>query len=224
MWNRAFSLFEILLVLAILGILGAVGYVLYPQSLLNLAQEQIINHLNYTRFLALNTSKDITQSLFCQSDSCQEERERFEESYWRLQFAELKDIEWAYSIFSDSARSARTKNFDDRPMDSFEVARDTLSGKYLSVYTYTNTRFANTLREGDLSISKRYGVSGVKMSGGCGNQSGGRILFDSQGFLRCKKTGEKVSWPTSEVVLELSDRFGASLKICIFESGLVKKC
>ena len=75
-----------------------------------------------------------------------------------------------------------------------------------------------------MSISKRYGVSAVQMSGGCGNQSGGRLLFDSKGFLRCKKVREKVSLPSGEVVLELSDRFGASLKICIFESGLVKKC
>lgn len=224
MLNKAFSLFEILLVLGILGILSGVGYLFYPKSALNLAQEQIINHLNYTRFLALNTSKDITQSLFCQSDFCQEERSRFEESYWRLQFSNLKNIEWAYSIFSDSARSSKTKNFDDRPMDSFEVARDPMSGKYLSVYTYNNTKFANTLREGDLSISKRYGVSKVQMYGGCGNQSGGRVIFDNRGFLRCKKTGEKVSFPTKEVVLELSDHFGNSLRVCIFENGLVKKC
>ena len=109
-------------------------------------------------------------------------------------------------------------------MDSFEVARDPMSGKYLSVYTYNNTKFANTLREGDLSISKRYGVSKVQMYGGCGNQSGGRVIFDNRGFLRCKKTGEKVSFPTKEVVLELSDHFGNSLRVCIFENGLVKKC
>lgn len=224
MSKKAFSLFEILLVLAIIGILGAVGYVIYPQSLLNLAQEQIVNHLNYTRFLALNSSKQITQNVFCQSDFCQEERERYQESFWRLQFADLKNIGWAYSVFSDSARSSKTKNFDDRPMDSFEVARDSMSGKYLSVYTYNNTKFANGLREGDLSISKRYGVSKVQMYGGCGKQNGGRILFDDLGFVRCKKSGEKVSYPDSEVILELMDNFGASVRICISENGLVEKC
>ena len=82
MSKKDFSLFEILLVLAIIGILGAVGYGIYPQSLLNLAQEQIVNHLNYTRFLALNSSKQITQNAFCQSDFCQEERDRYQECFW----------------------------------------------------------------------------------------------------------------------------------------------
>ena len=62
------------------------------------------------------------------------------------------------------------------------------------------------------------------MYGGCGKQNGGRILFDDLGFVRCKKSGEKVSYPDSEVILELMDNFGASVRICISENGLVEKC
>ncbi len=225
MIRSGFSLFEIIIVMAIFGILATIGFVWFPDSKLLLAQNQIITHLNYTRFLSLNSAKHITQSAFCQSDSCQQERERYEESFWRLQFSLLQDIGYAYYIFSDSARAAKTKHFDDRPRDAREIARDLLDNKYLNVYNVDNSKFANALRAGDLAITKRYGIKGVRMSGGCGEDSeGGRILFDEQGFLRCKKPFEKVSYPHGEVRLELQGSSGKSVGICVFESGFVFKC
>lgn len=87
MMKRAFSLLEILLVFGILGILALLGYAWFPDSKLHLAQNQIIAHLNYTRFLSLSSVKQITQGAFCQSDHCKAERERWSESLWRLQFS-----------------------------------------------------------------------------------------------------------------------------------------
>ncbi|MDE5603178.1 MAG: prepilin-type N-terminal cleavage/methylation domain-containing protein [Helicobacter sp.] len=219
-----FSLFELLLVLSLISIFSSIALISYPKSHLQEAQEQVINHLHFTKYLALHTAKTITQANFCQSDFCQEERKHFEESFWRLQFSNLKNIGWAYSIFSDSARKAKTKNFDNRPMDSFEIARNPFDGKYLSVYTYNNTKFANGLREGDLSLQKRYKISLIKTKGGCGEYEGGRILFDDAGFLRCKVANKPVSFPTDIVTIELFDDFGRSAKICILQSGFIKKC
>lgn len=222
--QSAFSLLEILLVLGILGVFATIGFVWLPDSKLHLAQNQIIMHLNYTRFLALSSSKHITQAAFCQSDNCAAERKRWSESIWRLQFSLLQDIGYAYYIFSDSARAVSTKHFDDRPRDAHEVARDLLDNKFLNVYNVDNSKFANTLRAGDLAITKRYGILEVKMSGGCGDSDGGRILFDELGFLRCKKPFEQVVAPSGMVRLELKGSSGKSVGICILESGIVKKC
>ncbi len=221
---NGFSLFEILLVLSLISIFSSIALIAYPKSHLKEAQEQIINHLHFTKYLALHTTKTIHQAPFCQSDSCQEERKHFEDSFWRLQFTNLKNIGWAYSIFSDSARKAKTKNFDNRPMESFEIARNPFDNKYLSVYTYNNTKFANGLREGDLSLQKRYKISNIRTKGGCGEYEGGRILFDDLGFLRCKIANKPVSFPTDMVIIELFDDFKRSAKICILQSGFIKKC
>ncbi len=53
----AFSLLEIVLILGILSALAWLGYAWFPDSKLYLAQNQIITHLNYTRFLALSILK-----------------------------------------------------------------------------------------------------------------------------------------------------------------------
>ncbi|TLD89072.1 type II secretion system protein [Helicobacter sp. MIT 05-5294] len=222
--QRAFSLLEVLLTLGILSALATLGFVWFPDSKLHLAQEQIIAHLNYTRFLSLNSVKQITQGAFCQSDHCKSERERWSESLWRLQFSKLQDVGYAYYIFSDSARAVSTKHFDDRPRDAHEIARDPLDNKYLNSYNYDNSKFANALRAGDLAIAKRYGIQEVKMSGGCGESEGGRIMFDESGFLRCKKPYEQVSLPNGAVRLELRGSSGKSVGICILESGIIKKC
>lgn len=222
--KHAFSLLEVLLTLGILSILATLGFIWFPDSKLYLAQDQIIMHLNYTRFLSLSSAKQITQSVFCQSDNCQAERKRWSESLWRLQFSKLQDIGYAYYIFGDSARAANTKHFDDRPRDAHEIARDPLDNKYLNSYNYDNSKFANPLRAGDLAITKRYGIQEVQMSGGCGESEGGRIVFDELGFLRCKKPYEQVSVPRGIVRLELKGNSGKSVRICILESGIVKKC
>ncbi len=222
--KKAFSILEVLLVIGILGALLALGYAWFPDSKLSLAQNQIIAHLNYTRFLSLSSVKQITQSAFCQSDNCVAERERWTESFWRLQFSKLQDIGYAYYIYSDSARSASTKHFDDRPRDAQEIARDPLDGKYLNSYNYDNSKFANALRAGDLAITKRYGIVSVSMSGGCGESEGGRILFNELGFLRCKRPYEQVIVPNGMVRLELQGSSGKSVGICVLESGIVKKC
>ena len=225
-WNnkKAFSLLELLLVLVIVGILSTLAYSLYPKSHLKLAKEQLLRHLALTRFLALNQVKEITQSAFCQSDFCQEERERYVESYWRLQFANLQNPKWTYSIYSDSSRAAKTKHFDDLPRDSFEVARNPLDGKYISVYNYDNSKFANVLRDGDLSLSERYGVEKVTQKGGCGEREGGRVLFDEQGFLLCKIPYSSVEKPQGEVIFVLENRFGEKEQICIGENGIAQGC
>lgn len=117
-----------------------------------------------------------------------------------------------------------TKHFDDRPRDAREIARDPLDNKYLNSYNYDNSKFANALRAGDLAITKRYGIQAVKMSGGCGESEGGRIIFDELGFLRCKRPYEQVTSPKGAVRLELQGSSGKSVGICILESGIVKKC
>lgn len=224
MKKSALSLLEILLVLGILGVLASLGFAWFPDSKLHLAQNQIIAHLNYARFLSLSSVKQITQSAFCQSDHCEAERKRWSESFWRLQFSQLQDIGYAYYIYSDSARAVSTKHFDDRPRDAQEIARDPLDNKYLNSYNYDNSKFANALRAGDLAITKRYGILSVRMSGGCGESEGGRILFNELGFLRCKKPYEPVTIPSGMVRLELQGSSKNSVGICILESGIVKKC
>ena len=216
MWNRAFSLFEVLLYIVIVGIFVSLGYVLYPHSKLHLAKDQIEKHIQHTKYLALQNTKEITQDKFCKSDFCIEEMRKYEQSFYRIQFSKLKDIGWSYSIFSDSARDSKTKNFDDRPMDSFEIARSPIDSKFLSVYNYNNSKFANTLRDGNLAISSRYGIIDIKITGGCGNSN--RILFNDFGFLVCKPVDIGIHHPKDNVILEIFDKFGSE-KICITKSG-----
>ena len=208
--NKAFTLFEVLLILALIGVLSSIAITLYPKSHLELAKEQIIRHLKYTRFLALNNAKEITQNEFCQSDNCESERKEWQKSMWRLQFSELKNIGWSYSIFSDGARKSKDKDFDSRPMDSIEVARDLLDGSFLSVYTYNNSKFANRMRQGDLALTSRYGVENVIVEGCSRNKIG----FDENGFLLCDK----------EMKIILQDGFKKESAICINKNGKIQDC
>lgn len=217
---------EILLILIIIIGIFILSFSNFKDSRLELAREQLIAHLNHTRFLALNSAKQITQAAFCQSNLCEIERKNYEESFWRLQFALLQDIGFSYSIFSDIARLTpqSTLHFDDRPRNKEEVAIGFLDNKYLSVYSISNSKYANTLRDGDLSLTKRYGVMGVQMSGGCGvDLAGARILFDESGFLKCKQPLQSVAAPKGAVEILLKGKT-KELKICILESGFVKKC
>lgn len=228
--KASFTLLEALLILMILAILSSISFNTFFKSDLILAQDEILKHLHYTRFLALHTQKHIRQSYFCQSDFCKEEMERYKESFWRIQFSELKNIGIAYSIFSDSARIRESKNYDDRPMDSFEYARDLMDHKYLGVYNYNNTKFANPLRDGNFALSSRYKISKVILRG-CGesfdkkgNPIGVRILFDYLGKAYCKIPKEKVSPIEKQAILEIFDFHNKSVKICITHSGIIKKC
>lgn len=224
---KAFTLLEILLALIFVSILATFGYVWFSDSKLHLAREQIIMHLNHTRFLALTSVKHITQAPFCQSNLCTIERKNYKESFWRLQFSELKNIGFAYYIFGDFARltAQSTLHFDDRPRNKEEIARDFLDNKYLNVYSMSNSKFANNLRAGDLAITKRYGVQKVQMRGGCGDDDrGARVLFNPQGFLRCKREFQNLSNPLGEVRIILYGESGKSVAICILESGFIQKC
>ncbi|CAM2952559.1 prepilin-type cleavage/methylation domain-containing protein [Helicobacter burdigaliensis] len=228
--KSSFTLLECLLIIALLAILSTISLNANFKSDLILAQDEILKHLYYTKFLALNSQKHIRQSDFCQSDFCKEEMERYKESFWRIQFSELKNIGVAYSIFSDSARIKESKNYDDRPMDSFEYARDLVDSKYLGVYNYNNTKFANPLRDGNFALSSRYKISKVVLKG-CGesfdkkgNAIGVRILFDNLGRVYCKIPKEKVSPLQEQAIFEIFDFHNKSAKICITPRGIIKKC
>ncbi len=171
--KKAFTMLELVFVILVVGILAAMIAPNFQGNSLREAADQVISHIRYTQHLAMMDDKYNPNSKYWY-------RQR-----WQIAFSTAHQTK-SYYIFSDSP-SVSTGAYDGNPSANIdytkvEVARNSLdNNKYL--IGVTNSNFDNSSAEKlspNLDIGKKYGIVGVKMSGGTGSTVK-RILFDNIG-------------------------------------------
>jgi len=175
LFNRAFTMMELIFVLVVIGILAAV---IIPNTRTNPLQEaaiQLISHIRYTQHLALVDDRynpdrrDDDGNVIWFKDR------------WQLVFSESEysDDKYAYTIFSDTQGTAVARG----DANEAEIARNPqnsgqiMTGGYgdAQAINYTHQNFKGMKK---LNIGSSYGVSNVTLSGGCADN---RISFDYMG-------------------------------------------
>ncbi|CAA6826428.1 MAG: Unknown protein [uncultured Sulfurovum sp.] len=164
--KSAFTMIEIVFVIVVLGILASLAMGRMDRDLQQEAAETILSHIRLTQQLALRDNKH-------RSDN----DENWQRAYWRIQFKNCNmqgDVQPIYNVGSDLDLSGSD-------ISKEEAALDPISGKYLYA-TCLETSLADDVSQ-DIRIGKKFGVSGVTLSG-CstrGGSSANQIAFDYLG-------------------------------------------
>ncbi|PAF52292.1 type II secretion system protein [Helicobacter sp. 13S00477-4] len=206
--RSAFSLFEILIVVVILGILASFAF-LRNDNTLNQAAKSLLEHIAYTRHLALNddlvfTKLNQTKGLVNRFRSIDPNGLILLNPMWQIQFHFTgKYTMFSYSIYVDTPRFAPTTHYDGRPMDGDIIAIEGNDRKCLSGY---NNKNISDMCKNNSSVFVRlheaYGLEKfyVQADEFCQELRGARIYFDRFGRPYCGKR-EALSRPF-KIILE----------------------
>jgi len=170
--NRAFTLLELIFVIVVIGVL--VG-VLLPRTRTNPLHEaaiQIVNDIRYVQHLAFMDDKYDAQD------------RHWYKGRWQIVFGHnrFSKYKWEYTVFSDSSLSKTVDLYSGDPKES-EIAKNPQNPRQIMTGGYNNTaaldiRNANFKGIQRLNIGQKYGITNVRLSGGCRY---GRISFDYLG-------------------------------------------
>lgn len=173
--KQAFTMLELLFVLVVIGILAAV---IIPRTSTNPLQEaaiQVASHIRYTQHLAMiddkyDTSRtDVNGKVIWYKDR------------WQLNFSssEFTGKKVAYTIFADTQGNGASRGNANEAEIAINPsnANQIMTGGYGSAaaINYTKSGFRGMKK---LNIGNSYGITSVKMNGGCANS---RISFDHLG-------------------------------------------
>jgi len=251
--KKSFSMIELIIVMVVIGILAASMKFSLPNTTLNQAVDQIINHIRYTQQLALRDDK--YQSFPLDSSAKEGNRSKFWfKQWWHFKITNAGD-DIIYYIFSDSATGSKTTTFDNKTVTSaqytVELAKSALDQTYIIGANSDDTGNSNYPPKIDTykraNLSKYYGIKKVILSNAYSSSSmpdgkGDRVdmLFDSYGtvYMREGDTGSdatdtnpydtserKKLTDTAKITLCLDDNCEQNKSICIYsETGYVKTC
>lgn len=164
--KRSFSLIEIIIVIVIISILSLFFAPKFENNSLDIGVNRIINDLEITRMLALN------------SDTFDTEDSNYYKKRWQLIFSKSNYSEgyYAYTIFFDDAGgSSGNPDIDEiakNPTDETKL----LSGGFSGVLKTSDIRATK-----EMNVGKEYGIVDVKFEGGCKYYTSRRIGFDEFG-------------------------------------------
>lgn len=219
-----FSLIEVIFVLVILGIITTLAMQKSSDTSLYQARDQIISHMRYAQHLAMSDDKFRGNSKLAKQGNDfnpSSETKDWQKRFWQIQFhIDGSIIAPSYSIYSDSARSATSKNLDGKPMNEGEIARDPLSRLCLTGYNNTNIPVTcKKNRDKRLRLKEYYNISGLVITNECGNS--GRFYFDYLGSPYCGTAPTKLN-RQAQITLT---RGGQSVAICVEPlTGYVHSC
>jgi prepilin-type N-terminal cleavage/methylation domain-containing protein len=179
--KKAFTMIELVFVVVVIGILATI---ILPSTKSNPLQEaaiQLVSHIRYTQHLAMiddtydTTRVDKDSNIIWYKDR------------WQLVFSSSEytggaDV-WAYTIFSDKIDTGSVTGGDaqeDEVARNPENANQIMTGGYsgTSALDYLDSNFKGMKK---LNLGKSYGVSEIKLEGGCPSSDGYRIVFDYLG-------------------------------------------
>jgi len=153
-YNRAFSLIEIIFVLIVVSILS---YFLFPNvkkdELLE-GTSQILGHINYTRHLAMMDNKfDPMEKSYKNSDGYLASNEgKYYKSRWQIRFYQTLTSGIWYAIYSDTDRRGNIDITNHQ-----EPALDPLTGKYLFYRAGSNDPKLNS----NMVLKDRFNITSV---------------------------------------------------------------
>jgi type II secretory pathway pseudopilin PulG len=224
--TKAFTLLELIFIIVIVGVLSTFITSSFQQNTLQEAANQLLSHIRYTQYLALNDNKFNSR------------KPTWFKERWQIQFKQAMydnqidknsiDI-WAYTIYSD------TSNHDANPNISDIIASDPLNpvvkkanGGY-KMGTYLSGGFKGIIngnhkgRNKKLALQETYGVQAVKFSSSCSYYGSKRVIFDAVGrpYYNYKKdSASMVSNPFSNMKLIKSR---CIISLCL-EKDAANKC
>ena len=157
--TKAFTMIELVFVIVVLGILAALALPRMDRDLRQEAADNILSSIRYTQHLALNDDK---------TDPFVGD---WQKSLWTIRFASDGDH---YTIGSDTNRLGN--------INKTEAAIDPINGKYM----YNNTATPQNDESPNIFLNKKYGITTIAITAGCGNPAGTaistlHIAFDNLG-------------------------------------------
>ncbi|PAF54588.1 hypothetical protein BKH42_01120 [Helicobacter sp. 13S00482-2] len=201
--RHAFSLIEMVMAIVILGILGLFAL---PQksNTLNRATNTLLEHILYTRHLALNDTQlythiDQTNFLTKRFKSINPQGLIDETPMWQIQFhLNGKYTIFSYSIYIDTPRFSVTTNYDGRPMAGDIIALQGSDRRCLS--GYNNTNISDECKNNSsvfVRLSEAYGIDDLNIQADsfCEIALGMRIYFDRFGTPYCTRSKIKLTQP-----------------------------
>lgn len=199
----AFSLIEMVVAIVILGVLALVAFPQRSHSLTR-ATQALLEHILYTRHLALNDTQlytHINQTKFLtQKFKSIDPQGLLDESpMWQIQFhLNGKYTMFSYSIYVDTPRFAPTTNYDGRPMSADIIAFEGSDRKCLS--GYNNTNISDECKNNSsvfVRLSEAYGIDelSIEADSFCKVALGMRVYFDRFGSPYCTRSKIKLTQP-----------------------------
>ncbi|HSR74047.1 MAG TPA: prepilin-type N-terminal cleavage/methylation domain-containing protein [Sulfurovum sp.] len=157
--TKAFTMMELVFVIVVLGILASLALTRMDRDIRQEAADNILSAIRYTQHLALNDDKT---NPFIND---------WQKSLWTIRFSSDGDH---YTIGSDVDREGN--------IDKIEAAVDPINGKYI----YNNSATPQADESPDIFLNKKYGITSISITNGCGNPAGTatstlHIAFDNLG-------------------------------------------
>lgn len=152
----AFTLMELVFVIIVIGILAVLAMPNFSTNPLNQATEQIAGHIRYTQHLAMVDDKysDTNSTWFA--------------SNWQIWFR-ISGGKYYYEVFSDENQEGNS-NANEEAIDP--MTHQNLGNGDVGVGLPANK---------DVSITEKFGITGMSFSANCKLGQGGKIAFDSLG-------------------------------------------
>lgn len=164
---------EIVFVLVIMGVLAAVILPTTKTDPLHEAATQLASHIRYTQHLAMSDDR------YDKNRKDDDGNIIWYKERWQLVFSESKytDDKYAYTIFSDTAGNSTGDASES------EIAINPQNADQIMTGGYGDPQAIDIRDDGfrgmaTLNIGKKYGITDVKLKGGC---SQNRISFDHLG-------------------------------------------
>jgi|GEM_PF-5514231 len=182
--KKAFTLLEIVFVVTIIAILSITTFSLYENDDLTIAKEQVLEHIRYTRYLAMSESKfDPIESFYLnQTGSGQSGMGKYQLSFWQIRFIKRLSTNpqvIGYSIYSDRDRKG---NIDT--VSHIEPAVNQYDRKLIHAFGDPDSQKVSV----DSFLNLRYGIVDVYFSTSCQpagysrvSNDIGTIVFDNNG-------------------------------------------
>jgi len=168
--KKSFSLIELIIVIVIVAILySSINFTLSNTSL-NQAADKLINHINYTRHLAIKDNK--MQYYPINGSIIEMNRSKYWfKQWWQLRISKTSNGDYFYEIFSDSPTNSDSTNFNKIGSHINEFAIDPYNNLYM------DGNYNNPNKKLNLSY---YNIKKILYNGNIFSSSI-RIIFDGYG-------------------------------------------
>ena len=154
--KKSFSFIELIIVIIVIGILYTSVNFSIKDTALEQAAQQIMSHINYTRFIAIKDNK--MQYYPINNSATEMNRSKYWfKQWWQIRFSQRDNGEYFYEVFSDLPSSKENTNFDRVGDLVNEFAINPLNYKYLDANYGSNN-------DEKLNITKYYGIKVVKIN------------------------------------------------------------
>ncbi|WP_122873591.1 prepilin-type N-terminal cleavage/methylation domain-containing protein [Campylobacter showae] len=175
--KKAFTMLELVIVIVVIGILAAMVIPRLERDNLAEAVDQIASHIRYTQHLAMQDNK-FSIDLANPANDTQWYRQRWTLSFNTGGFCGSKNTDWTYSVYFDGVGG-----FTGNLNSSNEAARDPQNPSKIMSAGWSSGASGGGCNNADskYNITKKFGITRIDLSNGCGAANTTSISFDEFG-------------------------------------------